>query len=303
MQTMSNQNAAKPKCTDTDNSVQLTIETRKEDLGGFSVRRALPSHDRRMVGPFAFFDHFGPAAFAPGAGPQVRPHPHIGLATISYLFDGEIVHRDSLGFVQTIKPGTLNLMTSGRGIVHSERTENNQDRSTKMHGIQAWIALPDGQEECAPAFEHYPRDDIPQFERDGVSGRVIIGEAYGHISPVNVFSPTLYLECRLPKGSELELPKTYREMAIYVVSGDVQIDQRRYAEGIMAVACPDQSLQLAANEDSHVMVIGGDPVGNRHIWWNFVSSSKERIEKAKADWKAQLFEDVPGETEFIPLPE
>jgi redox-sensitive bicupin YhaK (pirin superfamily) len=255
-----------------------------------------------MVGPFIFFDHMGPAEFPPGEGIQVRPHPHIGLATVTYLFEGEIMHRDSLGFVQPIQAGAVNLMTAGQGIVHSERAGDDLQTSSRLHGIQSWMALPTDQEEREPAFVHYPARDIPELNIEGVTVGVIIGEAYGHTSPVMSYSPTLYLDYRLPKGAEVALPQSCQELAAYVVSGEVRIDQQSYTDGKMAVACPGWPVRLAAHEDSHVMLIGGDSIGDRHIWWNFVSSSMERIEQAKADWREKRFDEVPGETEFIPLP-
>lgn len=300
---MSYHAAEEPGCTSIDGSIEVIIEPRQRDLGEFSVRRVLPSSERRMVGPFIFFDHMGPAEFAPGAGIQVRPHPHIGLATITYLFEGEIIHRDSLGFVQPIRAGAVNLMTAGRGIVHSERAGDDIDTTSRLHGIQSWMALPTDREEMEPAFVHHPSGDLPDVEVEGVGVRVIIGESYGHTSPVMSYSPMLYLACQLPSGSGLTLPQSYQELAVYVVSGEVRIDRRAYTSGVMAVACPGKAVRLKACQDSHVMVIGGEPVGRRHIWWNFVSSSKDRIEKAKADWREGRFGEVPGDNEFIPLPD
>jgi redox-sensitive bicupin YhaK (pirin superfamily) len=283
--------------------VELVIEPKLTDLGEFSVRRVLPYPNRRMVGPFIFFDHMGPAVFAPGEGIQVRPHPHIGIATITYLFEGEIMHRDSLGVVQPIGVGAVNLMTAGRGIVHSERAGDDLDETSRLHGIQSWIALPNEQEECAPAFDHYAAADLPEIEQEGVKVRVIQGEAYGKTSPVKTFSPTLYLECRLAAGAQLELPDNYAELGCYIVSGSVQVGDTAYAAGVMAVARPGSAITLQAREDSHIMVAGGAPVGKRHIWWNLVSSSRERIEQAKTDWREGRFESVPGDDEFIPLPD
>jgi len=300
---MSYHTTAEPKCTQNAGSINLVIEPRERDLGGFSVRRVLPSSDRRMVGPFIFFDHMGPAEFPPGEGIQVRPHPHIGLATITYLFEGEIMHRDSLGFAQAIRPGAVNLMTAGRGIVHSERAGEDLETTSRLHGIQSWIALPDGQEERAPAFVHYPSTDIPEIDVDGVAVRAIIGEAFGIASPVSCYSETLYLECTLPAGAGLDLPDVSPELALYVVSGELSVDGATYTHGVMAVVSPGARLRLEARSACRVMIIGGEPVGERHIWWNLVSSSPERIEKAKQDWKAGRFDDIPGETEFIPLPE
>jgi redox-sensitive bicupin YhaK (pirin superfamily) len=295
--------APEPRCTNTAGSVDLLIESRTRDLGGFSVRRVLPSSERRMVGPFIFFDHMGPAEFPPGQGIQVRPHPHVCLATITYLFEGEIMHRDSLGFVQPIQAGAVNLMTAGRGIVHSERAGDDLNIVSRLHGIQSWMALPPDQEECEPAFVHYPAAALPEFEIDGVAVRIIIGEAYGRVSPVKPYSPTQYLDCRLPAGASFTLPEAPAESAVYTVSGKLRIDRREFGRGIMAVARGDTLLHLEAVADTHVMIIGGEPLGERHIWWNFVSSSRERIEQAKADWKQGRFPPIPGEAEFIPLPE
>ena len=294
--------AEDPQCTGKSGAIALVIEPKSKDLGEFTVRRVLPSPERRMVGPFIFFDHMGPAEFPPGQGIQVRPHPHIGLATVTYLFEGEIIHRDSLGYTQPIQQGAVNLMTAGHGIVHSERAGADLDTVSRLHGIQSWMALPQGQEECEPAFVHYPATAIPQLEQDQVTIRVIIGTAYGHTSPVTAHASMLYLELRLAAGAQLTLPDNYQELALYVISGGVTIDDQTYAAGVMAVACPGQTIRLSANEASHVMVIGGEPLGKRHIWWNFVASSKDRIEQAKSDWKDGKFGQVPGETEFIPLP-
>ncbi len=300
---MSYFSAVDPQCTENPGSVALSIAAREKDLGDFTVRRVLPSRKRRMVGPFIFFDHMGPAELPPGKGVQVRPHPHIGLATVTYLFEGEIIHRDSLGVVQPIRPGAVNLMTAGRGIVHSERAGEDLDTRSHLHGIQSWIALPDAVEEMEPAFAHYRADDIPEFERDGVAVRVVMGEAKGQRSPVKSYSPTLYLECRMPAGSRFLAPQTPRELAVYVVAGEVAIDECAYPEGVMVVAAPGVHLSIDARRDSHVIIIGGDPVGPRHIWWNLVSSSRERIERAKDDWRHGRFTPVPGDSEFIPLPD
>ncbi len=299
---MSYQTAPDPTCTSIPGTVKLVIEAKARDLGGFSVRRVLPSPQRRMVGPFVFFDHMGPAEFPPGEGIQVRPHPHIGLATVTYLFEGEIMHRDSLGFVQPIQAGAVNLMTAGRGIVHSERAGSDLETTSRLHGIQSWMALPTDQEETAPEFVHYPANDLPELEQDGLQVRVIIGEAYGVRSPVKSYSPMLYLECRAKQGSTMTLPDRYDEQAVYVVSGEIVIDGQRLASGVMGVMSPARKSQITANADCRVMVIGGAPVGPRHIWWNFVSSSRERIERAKLDWQHKRFAMVPGDDEFIPLP-
>ncbi len=300
---MSYQTAPDPTCTSIPGTVELVIEAKARDLGGFSVRRVLPSPQRRMVGPFVFFDHMGPAEFPPGEGIQVRPHPHIGLATVTYLFEGEIMHRDSLGFVQPIQAGAVNLMTAGRGIVHSERAGSDLETTSRLHGIQSWMALPTDQEETTPEFMHYPANDLPELEQDGLQVRVIIGEAYGVRSPVKSYSPMLYLECRAKQGSTMTLPDSYDEQAVYVVSGEIAIDGQRLASGVMGVMSPGRKSQITANTDCRAMVIGGAPVGPRHIWWNFVSSSRERIERAKLDWQHKRFAMVAGDSEFIPLPD
>lgn len=297
--------AVQPECDPgTDGSIGLRIESKRKDLGGFSVRRVLPAPDRRMVGPFIFFDHMGPADFDAGQGIQVRPHPHIGLATITYLFEGQIMHRDSLGSVQPIRAGAVNLMTAGRGIVHSERASDDDRRTgSRLHGIQSWMALPAAREESEPAFVHHAADSLPELQHDGVTVRVIVGEAFGRRSPVEVASPTLYLECRMPAGTALTLPGSCRELAAYVVSGELRIDGQQYRDGVMAVARDARTPRLEAVTDSRVMVIGGEPLGEREIWWNFVSSSRQRLEQARQDWQEQRFAAVPGETEFIPLPQ
>jgi len=300
---MSYQTAAEPQCTKTKGAVELIIEPQEKDLGEFTVRRVLPAAERQTVGPFIFFDHMGPAELPPGVGIQVRPHPHIGIATVTYLFEGEIMHRDSLGFVQPIQARAVNLMTAGRGIVHSERAGDDLDETARLHGIQSWMALPDHEEEHEPAFKHYPAADLPEFDMDGVTVRVIIGEAYGHTSPVHSYSGTLYLECSMPPGSTFTLPDNQPELAACIVSGEVTIDGPTYTEGLMAIACPGATLELTSNSDSRVMVIGGETIGERHLWWNFVSSSRERIEKAQVDWLEKRFAHVPGDDEFIPLPE
>lgn len=289
--------------TKADKVIELRIEPKEKSLGEFTVRRVLPATERQMVGPFIFFDHIGPAEFAPGRGIQVRPHPHIGLATITYLFEGEIMHRDNLGFVQPIKAGAVNLMTAGKGIVHSERAGSDLDIHSRLHGIQSWMALPADKEEMEPDFSHFPADDLPDLDVDGVKVRVIIGEAYGHRSPVPAQSAMLYLECRFPKGSTLTLPDSYKELGAYVVTGSVRIGSDEFSGGVLAVASPGKTVTIEAVEDSRVMIIGGDNLGRRTIWWNFVSSSRERMEKAKKDWKDGNFGTVPGDEEFIPLPE
>lgn len=283
--------------------IEMTIRPRERDLGEFTVRRVLPAAERRMVGPFVFFDHMGPAEFPPGQGIAVRPHPHIGLATITYLFEGEIMHRDNLGFVQPIQAGAVNLMTAGRGIVHSERAGDDLGATSQLHGIQSWMALPRDEEEREPAFVHYPSEDLPELDVDGCTVRIIMGECFGKRSPVTTFSDTLYLECVIPAGSQVTIPGDAEELAAYVVSGEVGLAGANYGGGIMLVAKQGQALTLHAKEDSRVMIIGGEPLGERHVWWNFVSSSRERIEQAKDDWREGRFGLVPGDDEFIPLPE
>ncbi len=289
--------------TQTAQGIELVIEPRERDLGEFTVRRVLPAARRRMVGPFIFFDHIGPAEFPPGLGIAVRPHPHIGLATITFLFEGEIMHRDSLGFEQAIQPGAVNLMTAGRGIVHSERAGDDLDETSTLHGIQSWIALPDEEEECEPAFRHFPAAALPELEIDGSTVRVIMGSCFGEASPVTTYSETLYLECVMPSGRSISIPREAEELAAYVVSGEVVSGGHSYVDGVMLVAEAGQTLEIEASADSRVMVIGGSSVGERHIWWNFVSSSLERIDRAGRDWREGRFDKVPGDDEFIPLPE
>lgn len=301
---MSVQPSLEPECVAANGAIELTIEARVRSLGEFDVRRVLPAAERRMVGPFVFFDHMGPAVFPPGRGIAVRPHPHIGLATITYLFDGEIMHRDSLGYEQLIQSGAVNLMTAGRGIVHSERaSERDLAVESMLHGIQSWMALPLELEEMEPSFIHYPAHKLPTLEHSGCTIRVIMGSVFGAVSPVATYSPTLYFEVRMPNGTRFELPADAKERAAYVVSGAVRIDGKEHREGVLAVARAGATPSITAVEDSRLMVIGGEPLGTRHIWWNYVSSSKERIEQAKRDWVEGRIGKVPGDDEFIPLPD
>jgi redox-sensitive bicupin YhaK (pirin superfamily) len=286
----------------TDAAVELTIEPRVRSLGEFDVRRVLPAAKRRMVGPFVFLDHMGPAVFPPGHGIAVRPHPHIGLATITYLFEGEIVHRDSLGVRQLIQAGAVNLMTAGRGIVHSERASDDLGVTSRLHGIQSWIALPQDLEEMEPTFLHYPASALPEMSTDGCTVRVIMGSAYGLQSPVLTYSPTLYLAATLERSAKLAVLDEAAERAVYVVAGRVAIGGNVYAEGTLAILRGGASVPLEAETDARVIVIGGAPVGPRHIWWNFVSSSEARIERAKRDWAEMRMGRVPGDDELIPLP-
>ena len=301
---MSVQPSLEPECVAAAGAIELTIEARVRSLGELDVRRVLPAAKRRMVGPFIFFDHMGPAVFPPGEGLAVRPHPHIGLATITYLFEGEIMHRDSLGYAQLIEAGAVNLMTAGRGIVHSERaSERDLPVTSRLHGIQSWLALPLEHEEMEPSFMHYAADALPELDVGGCRVRVIMGAAFGRASPVATYSPTLYFEVRMPHGASFALPAGASERAAYVVSGAVLVGEREHRDGMLAVARAGATPSLRAVEDSRVMVIGGEPVGARQIWWNFVSSSQERIERAKRDWASGQIGKVAGDDEFIPLPE
>jgi redox-sensitive bicupin YhaK (pirin superfamily) len=281
------------------------IPGRPRDLGGFAVRRTLPSVQRRLVGPFIFWDHMGPAQFEAGNGIDVRPHPHVGLATVTYLFEGEIVHKDSLGSDQAITAGDVNWMTAGRGIVHSERMGADRRKAGgAVHGIQSWVALPSEVEEAEPAFQHVDGKRLPEVERSGIRLRVIAGTAFGATAPTTVRSPTFYVEARLEAGVELELPDDYAERAAYVVEGAIDCGGQTVGPATMAVADVGTGAALRALVPSRVMLLGGAPLGKRYIWWNFVSSSEERIERAKRDWKERAFPSVPGDdAEFIPLPE
>ena len=291
-----------PVCARSRGPIDLIIRPRRKDLGEFSVARALPAPERRMVGPFIFFDHMGPADFGPGQGIQVRPHPHIGIATITYLFEGLIMHRDSLGYEQPIEPGAVNLMVAGRGIVHSERAGDDLDEPSRLHGIQSWLALPDAELEREPAFTHYPADRIPAFDAGGAAVRLIIGEAFGRRSPVTSFIETLYLEARVPAGRELAVPAAVPELAVYVVAGEAVLGDRTLDAGVMAVVGSGEPVELAASSDCHLMVLGGAPVGAREIWWNFVAPTRARIDEAGADWLAGRFGRIEGDDERIPLP-
>jgi hypothetical protein len=287
-------------------AIDLVIVPRSVDLGGFAVRRALPHVKRRMVGPFIFFDHFGPVEFRAGQGIDVRPHPHIGLATVSFLFDGEIMHRDSLGNDKAIHPGDVNLMTAGRGIVHSERTApDHRAGGERLHGVQLWLAMPSGDEEIAPAFAHHDQADLPVVAGDGKIVRVVIGSLYGKRSPVPTLSDTIFADAALTPGAVLPIDAQTEERALYVVAGEIDIAGDRFAAGRLLVLRPGDPMSVTAASEARVILVGGGAMdGPRHIWWNFVSSRKERIEQAKADWKLGRFDTVPGdEREFIPLPE
>ncbi|ACT60803.1 pirin family protein [Hirschia baltica] len=285
-------------------AVKLVITPKTKDLGGFSVRRAIPVIKQRSVGPWIFFDHMGPATFPPGHGVNVRPHPHINLATVTYLFEGEILHRDSLGSLQAIRPGDINLMVAGSGIVHSERERPEREAIRRnLHGLQLWHALPETDEETAPAFYHYPDADIPALIIDGVSIRVMMGSAYGMTSPVKTFAETLYIEANLKAGQSLILPSS-PERALYAVTGDIKIGDTDIQQYDMAILEDKPDTKITSATDARIALIGGEPLGKRHLFWNFASSRKDRLEQAKEDWKNKRFPIVPGdEDEFIPLPE
>ncbi len=284
----------------------LIADARVHDLGdGFMVRRMLPVLQARQVGPFVFFDHIGPATFDAGKGMDVRPHPHIGLATVTWLFDGAIRHRDSLGSLADIRPGEVNWMTSGRGIVHSERTPPAERAAGQlMHGIQVWVALPQADAEVEPEFHHHDRDALPRISLPGVEAVLIAGSAYGSSSPVKVFAPMFFLEVQLAAGAELALPAEHAERGVHVVEGAIRWGELEVGAQQMAVQAGASAPTLRAHEASRLMLFGGAPLdGERHLWWNFVASTRERIEQAKADWRDGRFPKVPGdEDEFIPLP-
>ena len=286
-------------------SIELVIPARTRSLGSIDVRRVLPFAHRRLVGPFIFFDHFGPIVRTPDSNFDVRPHPHIGLATVTYLFEGDMLHRDSIGSVQRIRPGEVNWMIAGRGIVHSERTPPElREVSGRVHGVQSWVALPMRDEECEPRFDHHPVTTIPRVSRFGVEMRVVAGTAYGSASPVTTLAPTLYVHAELEPGATLDIDSEHAERAAYVVTGGVRSGDRAFGSGDMIVFRPGSSASISATERATVMLVGGATIdGTRHIEWNFVSSSKERIERAKADWRNRRFPPIPGDDEeFIPLP-
>jgi redox-sensitive bicupin YhaK (pirin superfamily) len=285
--------------------LDAVIVPRSRDIGdGFHVRRALPAAERRMVGPFVFFDQMGPGDFAPGEGLAVRPHPHIGLATITYLFEGEILHRDSLGTVQPIRPGEVNWMTAGRGIVHSERTPPELRASgSRVSGIQAWVALPQDQEEREPAFLHLGAGALPTLTQEGATLRLIVGSLLGQRSPVPAYSDMFYADASLEPGGLVRLPAGDEERALYVAHGAVELAGTVHGAGRLLVFSRGNDVAARAPEGARVLLLGGAPVGERYLWWNFVSSSKARVQQAADDWKAGRFPRVPGDDEFIPLPE
>jgi redox-sensitive bicupin YhaK (pirin superfamily) len=276
------------------------------EVDGFTVARVLPALAHKHLGPFCFFDHMGPSDLPPGRGLDVRPHPHIGLSTVTYVIEGEVVHRDSLGFTQPIRPGAVNWMTSGRGIVHSERTPSElRQGGSRLHVIQLWVALPTAHEEMAPEFQHHPAESLPEFDVNGVRVRLLAGSAYGKTSPVRTFSPLFYLEAELPAGSSLPLPDEHEERGVYVLSGVLECGPDLIPPRALAIFRAGAAIELRARVDSRVLLLGGAPPdGPRYIEWNFVSSSRERIERAKSEWRAGAFPKVPGDDlEFIPLPE
>ena len=287
-------------------AIELMVIPNAKDIGGFEVRRALPTAKRRLVGPFIFFDRMGPAILGADQSLDVRPHPHIGLATVTYLFDGRIRHRDSLGTEMVIEPGDVNLMTAGRGIVHSERSpEELRGNPLSISGLQTWLALPDAKEEMAPLFENTARAALPAIDADGVTGCVVIGEFDGVRSPVRGHSDTLYADLRIAPGARVRIPADAEERAIYVLDGKVIIAGDRFPSDRLLVFRPGDEIVVESEEGAHLMLFGGASLGSRrYIWWNFVSSSRERIEQAKQEWKTGRFDIVPGdEEEFIPLPE
>lgn len=288
-----------------DGWLETVVVPRTSDIGGFEVRRALPSVRKRMVGPFVFFDQMGPAVLKAGHGIDVRPHPHIGLATVTYLFDGEILHRDSLGTVLPIRPGEVNWMTAGRGIAHSERSaDDERGRDRLLSGIQSWVALPQTHEETDPGFIHLGADELPVVEGEGKRLRVVAGEAYGVRAPTPLLWDTLYVDVAMDAGARLPVDCVTEERALYIANGTVTIFGDRFEAGRLLVLRPGEPATVEAETDARLILLGGAVMdGPRHIWWNFVSSSQDRIEQAKADWKAGKFDTVPGETEFIPLPE
>jgi redox-sensitive bicupin YhaK (pirin superfamily) len=285
--------------------IELVIDAVRKDLGGFEVGRILPFVKKRMVGPFVFLDHLGPASFAPGAGIDVRPHPHIGLSTVTYLMAGRIFHQDNLGFRQAITPGEVNWMTAGRGIVHSERTELAvRESGQAVHGLQAWVALPVENEEDAPAFDHYGSDDLPTYQEDKVWGRLVAGSAFGAQAKVKTHSPLFYVHWEMQPGGRGGLPSGHKERAAYVAAGTISIDGREFSSGQMIVFEDGADPVIEAVTAATVMLLGGEPLGPRHVWWNFVSHSLDRIDQAKADWKAGRLSLPPqDDVEFIPLPE
>lgn len=304
---MSVTSAEEPACSTCETpAITNIIDAKLRDLGGFHVRRVLPSMAKRNVGPFIFVDHMGPAEFPPGDGINVRPHPHIGLATVTYLYEGEILHRDSVGSEQAIVPGDINWMTAGSGIVHSERVSAERRRTGgRLHGLQVWVALPREHEETEPSFFHHPASTIPSGAHGGCQIRVLVGTVFGVTSPVQSLASLFYVDVAMPAGQELEVPLDYAERAVYVAQGTIECGTEQAAPGRMLVFAPGATVRLRSTSDARVMLLGGAPLdAPRHLFWNFVSSSKDRLERAKQDWKQRRFHTIPGDdTEFIPLPE
>lgn len=286
--------------------IEQVITPEQHDLGGFSVHRSLPNDARQMVGPFIFFDHLGPAVFPPGKGVDVRPHPHINLATVTYLFEGSLLHRDSLGVVQEIVPGEVNWMTAGKGVVHSERSPDAfRENESTLHAIQTWVALPEESEEVEPSFSHYDSNELPVWTENGTTAVLIAGKFQRRTSPVQTYSPTLYLSLSFSSGGQFQLPKSEgenTERAIYSVTSGLFINGHSLEQHRLVVIASDESVEISASEEARCMIVGGAPLGKREKYWNFVSSRSERIQQAKTDWQAKQFPDVPTETEFIPLP-
>jgi redox-sensitive bicupin YhaK (pirin superfamily) len=288
-----------------DVSTIAILNPHVKDLGGFTVKRLLPAHPHKMVGPFIFFDHFGPATFAPGQGLDVRPHPHIGLATVTYLFDGAIFHRDSLGSMQAIHPGDVNWMTAGQGIAHSERTPEDLRKSGgSLHGIQTWVALPKDHERAPASFEHHPAASLPTITMPGVTLRVIAGAAFGKTSPAGTLSDVFYVVAEMEAGSRLAIPTEHEERAVYAAEGEITIEGEPLESRHMGVLPRGREITIEATATARVMLLGGKPMdGDRFIWWNFVASSREAIDEAKQRWREQRFGSIPDETEWIPLPD
>ena len=286
--------------------IELVLDSHRRDLGGFEVGRALPQPARRMVGPFVFFDHFGPVRFEAGfpKSADVRPHPHIGLSTVTYLIEGGITHRDSVGSEVEITPGEVNWMTAGRGITHSERFDSLRRTGGSMHGLQTWVALPTEEEETAPSFAHHGAEDLPTYESpDGLWARLIVGKAFGVEAKVKTHSPMFYVHWRLKTGARAQVPAEYPERAAFVADGQIEVDGRTFQTGQMLIFAPGEPVLVTGVTDAQVMLLGGEPLGPRFIDWNFVSSSKERIEQAKADWRAGRMKLPDADhDEFIPLP-
>ena len=285
-------------------SIKRLISQKGRDLGGFSVRRLLPSVHQQSVGPFIFFDHIGPVTFLPHSGPNIRPHPHIGLAAVTYLFEGALLHRDNTGSNQIIRPYDVNWMTAGRGIVHLERTPPElQENSWRFHGIQTWLALTRTLEDATPNFAHYPAHTLPSIEEPGIHIRVIAGEFYGRQSPIPIFSPTLYVNIQLNAHYSITLEHDYPERAIYVIKGDVFVDGKEIPTHTLAILEEKEHIEVTAKRDSHFLLLGGAPLDSKRIiWWNFVASQQEKIDIAKAKWARQDYPPIKGETDFIPLP-